>query len=81
MATEQPLLVSLSTVVRPEDSCFENASSLFLGKFDWKKAGKFPTITEPSEGYHGLVLSDAFGPVAFAVKVRAEVCEGPVTNG
>ena len=43
------------------------------GKFDWKQNNKFPGITQPSEGYHGLVFADAFGPVAFALKVRTEV--------
>jgi O-acetylhomoserine/O-acetylserine sulfhydrylase len=43
------------------------------GKFDWVKSGKFPGFTSPSEGYHGLVFSETFGPVAYAVKVRTEV--------
>ncbi|EIN04427.1 O-acetylhomoserine ami [Punctularia strigosozonata HHB-11173 SS5] len=43
------------------------------GKFDWTRSGKFPSFTEPSEGYHGLVFSQTFGPLAFAVKVRVEI--------
>ena len=43
------------------------------GKFDWAKSGKFPGFTSPSEGYHGLVFSETFGPLAYAVKVRTEV--------
>ena len=35
--------------------------------------GKFPSFTEPSEGYHGLKFSETFGPVAFAVKLRVEI--------
>ncbi|KAK0200339.1 Cys/Met metabolism PLP-dependent enzyme-domain-containing protein [Desarmillaria ectypa] len=52
------------------------------GKFDWKKSGKFPGFTSPSEGYHGLVFWDAFGPVSFAVKVRTEYLRdvGPALN-
>jgi len=42
------------------------------GKFDWAKSGKFPGFTSPSEGYHGLVFSETFGSVAYAVKVRTE---------
>ncbi|KZT23534.1 O-acetylhomoserine ami [Neolentinus lepideus HHB14362 ss-1] len=42
------------------------------GKFDWAKSGKFPSFTEPSEGYHGLIYS-ALGPAAFAIKVRTEI--------
>lgn len=44
------------------------------GKFDWTKSGKFPGFTSPSEGYHGLVFSETFGPLAYAVKIRTEVC-------
>ena len=43
------------------------------GKFDWTESGKFPGITGPSEGYHGLKFSESFGPIAFAMKVRTEV--------
>ncbi|KAH9840644.1 O-acetylhomoserine ami [Rhodofomes roseus] len=40
------------------------------GKFDWVGSGKFPMFTEPAEGYHGLVFSQAFGPMAFAMICR-----------
>jgi O-acetylhomoserine/O-acetylserine sulfhydrylase len=45
------------------------------GKFDYNGASpsKFPAFTEPAEGYHGLVFSEAFGTAAFAVRVRVEV--------
>lgn len=39
------------------------------GKFDWNN-GKFPQLSEPDESYHGLVLTEAFGPAAFVVKCR-----------
>ena len=42
------------------------------GKFDWLKTDKFPTMTEPYEGYHGLSFAEEFGPVAFTMKARAE---------
>ena len=48
-------------------------TTLWAGKFDWAKSGRFPDFTEPSEGYHGLKFSETFGPVAFAVRVRVEV--------
>jgi O-acetylhomoserine (thiol)-lyase len=41
------------------------------GKFNWNN-GKFPAICEPSDAYHGLVFNEAFGPMAFALKLRAE---------
>jgi O-acetylhomoserine (thiol)-lyase len=40
------------------------------GKFDWKAAGKFPTLTEPNASYHGAVLSEAVGPIAFIIACR-----------
>ncbi|KAF8337406.1 O-acetylhomoserine ami [Cantharellus anzutake] len=43
------------------------------GKFDWSRSGKFPSFTEPSEGYHGLKFWDTFGNTSFAVKLRVDV--------
>jgi O-acetylhomoserine/O-acetylserine sulfhydrylase len=40
------------------------------GRFDWVKSTRFPQFTEPSEGYHGLRFSDAFGNMAFIAYVR-----------
>jgi O-acetylhomoserine/O-acetylserine sulfhydrylase-like pyridoxal-dependent enzyme len=42
------------------------------GKFDWAASGRFPGFTE-SESYHGLNIAEAFGPVAFALKLRVEI--------
>ncbi|KAN0078193.1 O-acetylhomoserine aminocarboxypropyltransferase [Tylopilus felleus] len=52
------------------------------GKFDWTRSGKFPSFTSPSEGYHGLIFSETFGSVAFAVKLRVELLRdiGPALN-
>ncbi len=41
------------------------------GKFDWTN-GKFPMLTEPSPGYHGLKFVEALGPLAYIIKVRVE---------
>jgi O-acetylhomoserine (thiol)-lyase len=49
------------------------------GNFNWGN-GKFPLISEPSEGYHGLKFWEVFGDnnplglpnVAFAIKARVE---------
>ncbi|NJK87928.1 MAG: O-acetylhomoserine aminocarboxypropyltransferase [Myxococcales bacterium] len=35
------------------------------GKFDWTKGGKFPALSEPDAGYHGLKFAETFGPMAF----------------
>ena len=40
------------------------------GTFDWEKSGKFPTLTQPNGSYHGAVLSDAVGPIAFIIACR-----------
>jgi len=42
------------------------------GKFDWMQNDKFPDLTKPYEGYHGLSFAEEFGPVAFTMKARAE---------
>ena len=42
------------------------------GKFDWMQNDKFPTMTKPYEGYHGLSFAEEFGPTAFTMKARAE---------
>ena len=41
------------------------------GKFDWKKSGKFPQISDPNPSYHGVSFADAAGPAAFVTYVRA----------
>jgi O-acetylhomoserine (thiol)-lyase len=40
------------------------------GNFDWKASRKFPTLTEPNASYHGAVLSEAVGPIAFIIACR-----------
>jgi O-acetylhomoserine (thiol)-lyase len=42
------------------------------GRFDFHTSGKFPTITEPYAGYHGIVFGEEFGPSAFIMRARAE---------
>ncbi|KLT64251.1 O-acetylhomoserine aminocarboxypropyltransferase/cysteine synthase family protein [Pedobacter sp. BMA] len=47
------------------------------GNYNWGN-GKFPQFSEPSEGYHGLVFSDAFGVdgpfgnIQFIIRARVE---------
>ncbi|HUI54879.1 MAG TPA: O-acetylhomoserine aminocarboxypropyltransferase/cysteine synthase family protein [Bryobacteraceae bacterium] len=40
------------------------------GNFKW--SDKFPAITQPSPGYHGMVFSEVFGNLAYIIKVRVE---------
>ncbi|SMF69142.1 O-acetylhomoserine sulfhydrylase [Azospirillum oryzae] len=42
------------------------------GRFDWEASGKFPTLTEPYAGYHGIDFAEEYGPAAFIARARAE---------
>ncbi|MCM8734035.1 O-acetylhomoserine aminocarboxypropyltransferase [Azospirillum sp. A1-3] len=41
------------------------------GKFDWSKSGKFPALSEPDPGYHGLRFHETFGHLAFTIHGHA----------
>ncbi|WP_017811091.1 MULTISPECIES: homocysteine synthase [Paenibacillus] len=43
------------------------------GKFDWTANDKFPGLTQPDPSYHGLVYSDALGPLAYITKARVQL--------
>ena len=40
------------------------------GKFPW--SDKYPAITQPSPGYHGMKFAEVFGNLAFIIKARVE---------
>ncbi len=42
------------------------------GTFDWEGSDRFPTLTEPYAGYHGIDFAEEFGPGAFIARARAE---------
>ncbi len=42
------------------------------GRFDWAATDKFPTLSQPYEGYHGINFSQEYGPQALAMRARAE---------
>ncbi|WP_374441847.1 O-acetylhomoserine aminocarboxypropyltransferase [Stella sp.] len=42
------------------------------GRFDWEGSGRFPTLTEPYAGYHGIDFAEEYGPQAFVMRARAE---------
>jgi O-acetylhomoserine (thiol)-lyase len=42
------------------------------GRFDWQASGKFPTLSEPYAGYHGIDFAEEFGPQAFVMRARVE---------
>src|SRR5438552_4090088 len=41
------------------------------GRFDWGN-GKFPQMTSPSRGYHGVIFHETFGDFGFTMKARME---------
>ena len=55
------------------------------GTFDWESVDRFPTLTEPYDGFHGLVFAEEFGPLAFLMRARKEgmrdfgACMAPTT--
>ena len=42
------------------------------GRFDWQASGKFPELTEPYEGFHGMVFSEESTVDAFLLRARRE---------
>jgi O-acetylhomoserine (thiol)-lyase len=40
------------------------------GRFEWND--KYPAITQPSPGYHGMKFAEVFGNLAFIIKTRVE---------
>ncbi|HUL55690.1 MAG TPA: O-acetylhomoserine aminocarboxypropyltransferase/cysteine synthase family protein [Usitatibacter sp.] len=42
------------------------------GRFPWDN-GKFPSMTEPSAGYHGVRFYETFGDFGFTMKARMEI--------
>ena len=55
------------------------------GTFDWEASDRFPTLTQPYEGFHELVFAEEFGPLAFITRARKEgirdfgACMAPTT--
>jgi len=44
-----------------------------LGTFDWAGSGRFDEFTTPDPSYHGVIYSESFGSLAFAVKARVQI--------
>jgi len=42
------------------------------GRFPWDN-GKFPSMTEPSAGYHGVKFFETFGDFGYTMKARMEI--------
>jgi O-acetylhomoserine (thiol)-lyase len=43
------------------------------GNFDWSSSGKYPGLTEPDPSYHGIVYTEAVGPIAYIIKARVQL--------
>jgi O-acetylhomoserine (thiol)-lyase len=39
-------------------------------KFDWSQNDKFPGLSAPNPSYHGVVFTQACGPIAYIMKIR-----------
>jgi O-acetylhomoserine (thiol)-lyase len=42
------------------------------GRFDWAASGRFPEFITPDPSYHGVNYVEAFGPLAFILKLRVQ---------
>jgi O-acetylhomoserine (thiol)-lyase len=42
------------------------------GSFDWEASGKYPNLTEPYAGFHGLDFAAEYGPAAVIMRARKE---------
>lgn len=42
------------------------------GRFDWTQNDRFPTLTEPYAGYHGISFAEEYGPAALSMRARSE---------
>ncbi|MGE5615981.1 MAG: O-acetylhomoserine aminocarboxypropyltransferase, partial [Bacillota bacterium] len=55
------------------------------GRFDWVASRKFPTLTEPYEGFHGMVFAEESTTSGFLLRARREglrdfgACMAPMT--
>jgi O-acetylhomoserine (thiol)-lyase len=42
------------------------------GHFDWERSGRFPELTEPYEGFHGMVFAEESTVAPFLLRARRE---------
>ena len=42
------------------------------GTFDWAASGRFPTLTKPYDGFHGMTFADESPVTAFLLRARRE---------
>jgi O-acetylhomoserine (thiol)-lyase len=55
------------------------------GQFDWDRSGRFPELTQPYDGFHGMVFSEESTVAPFLLRARREglrdfgACMSPMT--
>ena len=55
------------------------------GRFDWERSGRFPQLTAPYQGFHGMDFEEESGTRAFLLRARREglrdfgACMAPMT--
>jgi O-acetylhomoserine (thiol)-lyase len=55
------------------------------GRFDWEASGRFPELTEPYDGFHGMDFQEESTVAAFSLRARREglrdfgACMAPMT--
>jgi len=55
------------------------------GRFDWESSDRYPDLTEPYAGFHGMDFTEEYGPAAFILRARKEglrdfgACMSPTT--
>ena len=42
------------------------------GRFDWERSGRFPELSEPYAGFHGMNFCEEYGPAAYIMRARKE---------
>ncbi|RPH66101.1 MAG: O-acetylhomoserine aminocarboxypropyltransferase, partial [Burkholderiales bacterium] len=43
-----------------------------IGRFDWQASGRFPELTEPYDGFHGMVFAEESTVAPFLLRARRE---------
>ena len=66
------MMIRTSYGIRTKKMATKNFSTWCWPAFDWEASGKFPTLTEPYDGYAGIDFTEEFGPQALIMRMRAE---------
>lgn len=67
------IVVHSTTKYMDGHACVVGGAIVDSGRFDWKKSGRYPELTEPDESYHGVVYTESFGNQAYITKARVQL--------